>query len=110
LLVSIKTSFITLGSRFAGVRQLPLHCVLHYEYFLLPCFIGINQLDCYFFYRLLTGYLKLKDFWRKDLPPLSEGFLNGPLLCVLWWTAWTSDVGITHSCQSNVYGWLWTAV
>jgi len=60
-----------MGSRFAAVRQLPLHRVLHYEYsyFLLLYVIGINQLDYYFFYRLLTGYSKLKISGARTFHP-----------------------------------------
>jgi hypothetical protein len=73
------------------------------------CILGISQLDYYYLCRLLTGYSKLKDFWSNDLPPLSEGFLNGPLLWVLWWMARNQDVCTTLSGHSNVYRWLQTA-
>ena len=57
------------------------YCRCTPQYFTLcPCIIGYSQLDRHFLLRLLAGYSKLKDSWRNDFPPLSEGFLNGPLL------------------------------
>ena len=73
------------------------------------CILGISQLDYYYLCWMITGYSKLKDFWSNDLPPLSEGFLNGPLLWVLWWMARNQDVCTALSHHSNVYRWLWTA-
>ena len=67
---------------------------------------GNSQLDCHFLCRLLTGYSKLKDSWSKDLPLLSEGFVNGLLLWVLWQTARTRDVTIALSPYSNVQWYL----
>jgi len=41
LLVSIESSFITWGSKCTGVRRLPLHPIVHYDYFMLcPCILG----------------------------------------------------------------------
>jgi len=48
-----------------------------------PYILGFIHLDCYFLCLLLTAYSKIKDFWNSDLPLLSEGFFNGPLLGVL---------------------------
>jgi len=64
-----------------------------------------SQLDFHFLCRLLTGYSKLKDSWSNDLPPLSEGLVNGLLLWVLWQTARTRDVTVALSPYSNVYVW-----
>jgi hypothetical protein len=52
---------------------LPLNPTVNYE----------NFTGCHFLCRLLTGYSKLNDSCNNDLLPISEGFLNGPLLPVL---------------------------
>ena len=63
---------------------LPLNPMVNYENFTgCPCILGNSQLDCHFLCRLLTGYSKLNDSCNNDLLPISEGFLNGPLLPVL---------------------------
>jgi hypothetical protein len=79
-LFSTEPSFVSLGSGFTGVRRLPLCRVVHCEYVMCPCIIGISHLNYHFLCRLLTGHTNLKDFWSSDLSSLSEGFLNGPLL------------------------------
>ena len=54
---SVKNNFfVTLGSVFARVRRLPMRPVLHYEYFMLPCSLGIIQLAYHFLCRLLKGH------------------------------------------------------
>jgi len=48
-LVSIEYSFVTLGSRFDGVKRMPYHLMLHYDYLVLcPCISGISDLHYYF--------------------------------------------------------------
>ena len=78
---------------------------------LSPCLfiLGNSLLDYHFLCRLLTGYSKPKDSWSIDLPPLSEGVVNGLLLWVLWQTVRTGDVTTALNPYSNVYGWLRTA-
>ena len=73
------------------------------------CILWISKLDFYYLCQVITGYSRLKDFWSNDLPPLSEGSLNGPLLWVLWWIARNEDVCTTLNYHSNVYRWLQTA-
>jgi len=53
--------------------------ILHFA----PRILGIIRLHYYFLCWLLAAYWKLNDFWSYDLSPLSEDFLNGPLLLVL---------------------------
>jgi len=78
---SVGTSFVSLGSRFAGVRRLLLDAIVHCEYSMLClCITGISHLDYHFLCRLFTGHTNLKDFWSSDLSSPSEDFLNGPLL------------------------------
>jgi hypothetical protein len=102
--------FVTLHSRFTGFRLLPLNPMVNYEYFTgCPCILGNSQWDYHFVCKLLTGYLKLKDSCSNDLLPLSEGFLNGPVLPVLWQTAGTRDLTAIHSRYPDVYGWLGNA-
>jgi hypothetical protein len=86
-------------------------CTLCYIISIACCLgiLGISHLDNYFLCQSLTGYLKLQDFWSNDLQPLSEGFLNRPVLWALWQKARTRNVCATLSSNSNVYGWLWTA-
>jgi hypothetical protein len=69
------------------------------------CILGNSHFLC----QLLTGYSILKYSLSSDLPPLSEGFLNGPVLWVLWRTARTPDVNTALSRYSDVYKWLRTA-
>jgi hypothetical protein len=110
LMLSIESSFVTLGSRFAGVRRLSLHPMVKYGYLILcPRILGISQLDYHFLRLLLIGYSNLKDFWSNALPSVSGVFLNGPPLWVSWTTAKTRDVCITLYGHSNVYGQLRTA-
>jgi len=45
-----------------------------------PYILGIIHINPYLLCFLLIGYSKLKSLWSSDLPSLSEGFLNGPLL------------------------------
>jgi hypothetical protein len=63
-LVSMETSFVALGSSFAGVRRLPFRPALHHEYCTLPCSLGIIQLGYHFLCRLLTGYRLSAAQWR----------------------------------------------
>jgi len=37
----METAFVILGLMFAGVRWLPLHPLLHYQYFMLHTYLGI---------------------------------------------------------------------
>ena len=81
-----------------------------WKFLLSPCLciLGKSQLNYHFLCWLHTRYSKIKDSYSNDLPPLSEGFLNGPLLWVLWQMARTLDGTTTLSHYSNVYRWLWT--
>jgi hypothetical protein len=66
-------------------------------YYHLPC-------------RLFTRYSQPNDSsWNNDLPPLSEGFLDGPLLWVLSQTVRIWNVNTTLCCSFTVCGWLRTA-
>jgi len=103
-------SFVTLGSRFAGVKPSPLHPMAHYESFMLcPFILEISQPAYYFLCWLLTGYTSFKGVWHNDLLSLSEVFLKEPRLWVLWWMARTKDVCTTFGRQCNAYGWVQTA-
>jgi hypothetical protein len=63
----------------------------------VPCFLGSSQLEYHFFCRVL-----LIDSLSNDLLPLSESFLNGPLLWVVWAIARTWDVTTTLGRYSKV--------
>jgi len=71
-MVSTESSFVTFGSRFAGVKRSPLHPMAHYESITLcPCILEIGQLAYYFLGWLLRGYASFKDVWSNDLLSLS---------------------------------------
>jgi hypothetical protein len=106
---STESSFDSLGSRFTGIRLLPLHRMVRCEYVICPCIIGISHLHNHFLCRLLTGHTNLKDFWGSDLSSISEVFLNGPVLWVSWLMVRAWDVTTSLRCHSDVYGWLRTA-
>ena len=97
--------FVACGSRLAGVSRLHLHCMYIMSTSCCPYVLGISQLDCYFLCWLLTRCSKIKG---PGAMSLSEGFLNGLLLWVLWWMVWTRDVTTVLSWHYNVYGWLRT--
>jgi len=88
---------------FFGVRRLTLHRMG----ISFPCILGISRLDWYFLRPSFTG--NLQYFCSNDLPPSTHGFLNEPLLWVLWRTASTRELCTALSSHSNVYGWLRTA-
>jgi len=104
----MESSFVAWGSRFDGIRRLHLHSMYIMSISCCPCFLGISQLDILTL-SVAQRVFETYRFWSNDLPPLSEDFLNGPLLWVLWRTVKTGDVCTTLSGHSNVYGWLRTA-
>jgi hypothetical protein len=102
LMFNIETSFATLGSRFDGVRRLPLLAMVNYVYLMLcPRILGTSQLHYRFLRLKLIGYSNFKDFWSNDLPSVSGVNLNGPPLWVLRLTARTPHVTTTLSLHSN---------
>ena len=99
---SVGTTFVSLGSKFAGVRRLLLHPMVHCEYSMLClCVTGISHLDYHVLCRLFTRHTNLNDFWNSDLSSFSEDFLNGPVLWVSWRTVRTWDVTTALSCCSS---------
>jgi hypothetical protein len=86
-LVKMGTSFVTLGSRFAGVRLLPFAVRYVTSTSCCPCIVGISQQYCYFVCRSLTGYLKLRGFWGQWPSCLQWKFLEWTSIVTFKWAA-----------------------
>jgi hypothetical protein len=98
----------TLGSRFTGVRRLPLHPMVNYEYLILcPYLWGISQLDSWFLCRSLTEYSKLRDFLEQR-PSIPQRRFREWTSTVIFMTTRTRNVFTSLSRHSVVYGWLRT--